>query len=454
MKRILYMMLIFTVFMAGIFVAAFMRRGEVLEKRDMSFYNDRIYKIEQEYLAGTGTDELEQRYDCRIILKDEGVNLTPELNALYASRALVLDLAPEGRVIGKVAWDEAQQQIKKAEKGILKKGFVVWLLVLLAGYGLLLVVYVKILRPEQAMERFAGEIAKGNLDIPLPIERDNMFGNLTNSFDIMREEMKSARDREIAADKAKKEMQLSLAHDIGTPVATIRTACEMIELLAGEADKETGFFGQCPQNDSRNEPVILRSEATKDPENLVKILEKVRIIDSKAETISRLTDNIFHASLAESEHVPVHVGEESSELIEEYFRRLTGYGNIILENKIRPCLVYMDKLRMEQVVDNIVGNSHKYAGTDIRVRFDEAEAGRENDKQRYIRITVRDSGPGVPEEDLPLIAEKYYRGSDTGGKPGAGLGMYLASYYMEKQGGGMEFYNDNGFVVELLVKVV
>ena len=57
-------------------------------------------------------------------------------------------------------------------------------------------------------------------------------------------------------------------------------------------------------------------------------------------------------------------------------------------------------------------------------------------------------------DDLPLLAEKYYRGKNASNKSGYGLGMYLCKTYMNKQGGGMEYYNDNGFVVELLLRKV
>ena len=75
-------------------------------------------------------------------------------------------------------------------------------------------------------------------------------------------------------------------------------------------------------------------------------------------------------------------------------------------------------------------------------------------KNRFLRITIKDSGPGVPPEDLPLIVQKYYRGKNAGDASGYGLGMYLVKWYMEKMNGGMEYYNDDGFTVELLVKKV
>ena len=78
----------------------------------------------------------------------------------------------------------------------------------------------------------------------------------------------------------------------------------------------------------------------------------------------------------------------------------------------------------------------------------------ENSKEKceYIKIRIKDDGPGVSEKDLPLITDKYYRSDAAKDKKGYGLGMYLVDMYMKKQGGGIEYYNDNGFVVELLVR--
>ena len=69
-------------------------------------------------------------------------------------------------------------------------------------------------------------------------------------------------------------------------------------------------------------------------------------------------------------------------------------------------------------------------------------------------MCIRDSGPGAPEEELPLLTSKYYRGSTAKNKAGFGMGLYLVRSYMEKQGGGMEIYNDNGFVVNLYLRKV
>ena len=185
-------------------------------------------------------------------------------------------------------------------------------------------------------------------------------------------------------------------------------------------------------------------------------LAKVDSISGKADTISALMSNVMHVTLEELDRIEVHPEPYSTEEIEAYFRSLTTYGKIVIENRVSPCLVYMDKLRMEQVIDNIVGNSYKYAGTEMEVTFSETPDIQLPDGNfvKFIRVSVRDFGPGVLEEDLPLIASKYYRGSNTEGKTGYGLGLYLAKWYMEKQDGGLEYYKDNGFVVDILVRKV
>ena len=75
-------------------------------------------------------------------------------------------------------------------------------------------------------------------------------------------------------------------------------------------------------------------------------------------------------------------------------------------------------------------------------------------KIEFVKVIIKDSGKGVSDEDIPLIAEKYYRGKNTGEQNGYGLGLYLVKCYMDRMGGGMEYYNDNGFTVELLLKKV
>ncbi len=162
--------------------------------------------------------------------------------------------------------------------------------------------------------------------------------------------------------------------------------------------------------------------------------------------IDSLVGNMFHATLEELEVLKVEVTEESSVEVEQMFRELKYYGEIVILNPVPECLVFMDKLRLQQVIDNIINNSYKYAGTEIDVMFEETGDG--------IQIKIQDRGTGVPDEELALITEKFYRGNNTKGKAGSGLGLYLAKEFMKQMGGGLECYNQKGFVVVLYIRKV
>ena len=435
MKQLIKIAIIFTVLMVIAFILLmYINKSTDFKGRDITEYNRMQYDIYDDYNAGETIEALEKQYNCSIILTTELVEA--EITKFYREGALVIDFAPEGEIIGKIAWNDLSDVYEDKENTLLKAVIIMWFAILAAGYIFLVFLYLSIVRPIRDFESFSGEIAKGNLEVTLPMRKDNLFGNFTESFDQMREELIRSRKREAEAEKAKRELVGEISHDIKTPVSTIKATCEVMDMnlikreKSAESDDEIRFADD--------------------------MKEKVGYISEKAEMINQLVQNVFHVTMEEIDELQTNVSEKDSKQIENYFLRLKNYGKIILDNHIPECLVYMDSLRMEQVIDNIVGNSYKYAGTDIHVSFEETEAAYDLDGNtiRFIRIKVSDSGPGVDDEELPLLTEKFYRGKDTKDKNGYGLGLYLVKWYMEKQGGGMEYYNDNGFTVELLVKKV
>lgn len=378
---------------------------------DMVSVNEKVKLIEEALDCGEARDFIEHRMECEIIFLTD-TDYESNLNRALQERKMILDYYEDEVIRGKLIFDEEGKEYQRLKKEVFQKTVAVCILVSIIVYVLLGAVYLSFIHPFQKLQKFSSEIAKGNLDIPLPMNKRNFFGAFTESFDIMREELKRAKESEYAANISKKELVAELSHDIKTPVATIKAVCEVLQI------KE-------------------KSEDT---------LQKINVIAGKAEMIDNLIGNMFHATLEELEVLKIEPEEQSSLLVEEMISELKYYGEIIFENHIPECLLCYDQLRLKQVIDNIINNSYKYAGTKVYVAFLETENG--------IQIRIRDKGKGVLEEELSLVAEKFYRGSNTKGKSGSGLGLYLAKKFMEGMQGGMECYNQDGFVVNLFLKKV
>ena len=447
MKALRKLMIVFTLFMlVGLLVFVADIRNSASKKRDIVHYNDLLHRVQSDIEAGVEETDIEDKYNCVITMSKEINN--PELASLYSTGAIILDLEVDGEYVGKVGWNDIGDDIDKTYGEFFKAALILWAAVFVCGYLLLLYLYLYFIRPTKELNDFAATIAKGDFDKSLPIRKNSMFGSFVEGFDIMREQLKASISREREAEIARKELVQGLSHDIKTPLAVIAATCEVVEL------KETRKMemlsdGSDAKEGMENDKVVALRESQD-------LLSKVKTISDKAETISRLMNDVMHANLEELEKVDVVPCEEESVIVEEFIGKLSDYGRIILENHIHPCLVYMDKKRMEQVIDNIVGNSYKYAKTDIKVRFSLTEEIplADGESTSFVKITISDSGLGVDPDELPLLAEKYYRGKNASGQVGYGLGMYLCRLYMDKQGGGMDFYNDNGFVVELLLRKV
>ena len=434
MKQLFKIGFIFTAIMVvalGLFII--FNSENHFEERDILYYNEQLHLVEEGLEKGEKEGNLESKYKCHIIYAKEIED--EELSRLYKNNALVLDLTVNGEYIGKVAWDDNRSDFDLIKRGFFGGSIFLWAIMLLSGYILLILYYLSFVKPVKELQNFSEEIAKGNLDEALPIKKNNLFGNFVEAFDQMRLELKNSHQREIKAEVARKEMVTDLSHDIKTPISVIKVACEVLEAKAQQKLDNTD------------------EEEKKDIEYT---LDKVSTISQKADLISSLMSNLMHTTLDDIDKLEVNPVETDSRILKEFFENLKNYGNIIIENEVPASIVYMDRIRMEQVIDNVVGNSHKYAGTDIRVNFSETSALSSDgeSKDNFVRITIKDSGKGVKEDELSLITQKYFRGSNSNETSGYGLGMYLVKRYMEMQFGGMEYYNDNGFTVQLLLKKI
>lgn len=263
-------------------------------------------------------------------------------------------------------------------------------------------VYVKILRPFEKLEEYAGEVAKGNLDISLHYERENFFGAFTWAFDHMRNEIVAARKCEENAIRENKTIIAALSHDIKTPIASIRAYAEGLE-----ANLQADYEKRC---------------------------RYLAVIMKKCDEVTRLTNDLLLHSLSELSHLEIQMQRaDIAEVLEEILSELEQ-EEIALCVPIPGAEVSVDRKRLAQVMENLISNARKYApGSRIDI-WAKADGGR-------YEIHVRDHGAGVEPQDMPFLFDKFYRGQNVSDVPGSGLGLYIVKYIMNRMNGRIELVN-------------
>lgn len=284
-----------------------------------------------------------------------------------------------------------------------KTAIIICILSVLCICTVFIYVYTRILRPFDKMKDFASEISKGNFDVPLKYERTNYFGAFTWAFDSMRKEIKSARMAEHEAIENNKTVIATLSHDIKTPIASIRAYAEGLE-----------------------------ANMDSSPERRTRYLQ---VLMKKCDEVTALTNDLLLHSLSEMGRIEIKTEEfELIPFMEQTIEDITADKKDVIFTKpdFSP-VVTADKKRMTQLVENLINNSRKYGKTDINISMAQ--------KDGNVQITFADKGSGIPDEDMPFITDKFYRGKNSGSENGSGLGLYIVKYITEQTGGTLELQN-------------
>lgn len=359
------------------------------------------------FIIGTGAFFMHSRESS----DDRERELQQNIITINAVQKLIENGEYESAVI-KTAELEAALRNSSSEKRGNNDIFVICLVCIGAVMFVSGYVYVKILMPFDKLSGFAENIAKGDFDTPLEYQRSAYFGLFTWAFDNMRSEINKSRACEREAIENNKTVIATLSHDIKTPVASIRAYAEGID--AGMAAS---------------------------PEKLAKYCS---VIMRKCDEVSRLTNDLFTHSIADLDKLSI--SSDSFELVsaaQTVVSELSGeQGDIVFEMPCFEAEVKLDKNRFEQICENLINNSRKYAKTDINVFFTRDE--------NTVTMHFKDKGNGINDADMPFIFDKFYRGKNCGDEQGSGLGLYIVKYLVQKQGGSVLLHNmADGFDAEV-----
>jgi two-component system sensor histidine kinase KdpD len=203
------------------------------------------------------------------------------------------------------------------------------------------------------------------------------------------------------SDALKSALLQSVSHDLRTPLATIRAAAG--SLRPGE-----------PVSDADR-------QASAD------------LIEREVAYLNRLVTNLLDLSRIEAGALRARrdvyeLDDLVARPIESLRTRLRG---ATLEVDLVARTVEVDAIFIDEALTNILDNALKYGGDDVRIRVSAADGG------ATVSLTVEDDGPGVPDDQLALLFDKFYRvpGTSLDSRPGTGIGLAVAKGLVEATGG-------------------
>ncbi|HNB54449.1 MAG TPA: ATP-binding protein, partial [Anaerolineales bacterium] len=272
-------------------------------------------------------------------------------------------------------------------------GVLAIILALILGYVLL--------RPVRTLTQASAALGEGDLDQRVPVEGDDEIANLGRTFNLMAESLQQAQVR-------RKAMTADIAHELRTPLSVQRANLEAIQ---------DGIYPLTPDS---IQPVY---EQTLLLERLVDDLRTLALADAgELELVKTETD------------VPGLV----QRVVEQFQPNAKSRHQTIHSSLPTSCnIVDADPGRIEQILGNLITNAIRHTPEDGQITV---EVQCHPDQ---VQIDVRDTGPGIPEESLPYIFERFYRGDRSRSRMegGTGLGLAIARRLAEAHGGRLEAGN-------------
>jgi signal transduction histidine kinase len=172
--------------------------------------------------------------------------------------------------------------------------------------------------------------------------------------------------------------------------------------------------------------------------------EALRTIMGSSEELGRFIGSILDLSRIESKEVKLQKSSRDvNSVLKEVIAKYEFHAhekNISLSTKLDPLFsVKMDVDLIRQVFSNLIENAIKYSPENSVVTISSKE------EENRIRVSVSDSGPGIPKDEVDNIFLKFYRSKAAKASPikGSGLGLYLAKYFVELHGGEISVNTEN-----------
>ena len=324
-----------------------------------------------------------------------------------------LDTGEKAMAITRVVWDEngglvgsvrylvsmerADQQISVVILILVAAGLFIMLLLTLSGAYFIRSIVV----PVRQLSQSARQIAQGDFGVRIEKAKDDEIGQLVDAINDMAGELG-------AAEQLKNDFISSVSHELRTPLTAIKGWAETLQEGAG------------PETTAKGMNVIIRES-----ERLSGLVEelldfsrlqngRLRLIVSRLDILSELDEAVYmFTDRARTEHKQLHYEETTA---------------------LPP--VYGDVDRLRQVFVNIIDNALKYTSPGGTITVSSRE------DSGWVRVSIRDTGCGIPAEHLPNVKKKFYKANQL--VRGSGIGLAVADEIARLHGGSLDIQSQEG----------
>lgn len=268
-------------------------------------------------------------------------------------------------------------------------------------------IYETVLKPLNELKKGTRKIKEGDLDFTMESDSTGEMGELVRSFEEMRVRLKDSQNERLRTDTETRDLVRNIAHDLKTPITTIRGYSEGI--LDGVADS---------------------------PEKQKKYIQTIH---NKAVEMTSLIDELSFYAKVDTNRIPYDFKKMSAR---DFFDDCAEEIQLDLEGKsiqfhytqdVSPSVkVIIDPEQLKKVINNIIGNSVKYIDKTPGI------VGMElSDTGDFIQCDLSDNGKGVDRKDLSRIYDRFYRTDASRGslEGGSGIGLSIAKKIIEDHGG-------------------
>ncbi|WP_246010435.1 HAMP domain-containing sensor histidine kinase [Bacillus yapensis] len=292
-----------------------------------------------------------------------------------------------------------------------------WIIISIVGAIILALCYTlfvsrKISKPLIIMERATREIAIGNLATQINIKSNDEIGSLGKAINKLSLELNNYRTN-------RSELLANISHELRTPISYLKGYAQLIKTHQYNDENELESYSI--------------------------------IIENESERLSKLIQDLFELSKMEEGKTKLYYQlVDIEELIEEVTRKVKVKAQskdlelAIIKHTLPS--IYSDGARIQQVLLNLLENAINYTEKGKIV----VEAKQQNNS---VLITIKDTGIGIPEEDLPFIFDRFHRVEKSRSREMGGTGLGLAIVYelVKLLQGNIKVTSENGSGTEFRV---